>query len=126
MGMKKKILVVDDEENIVNIVKFNLTKAGYDVTVAHDGMEALQKVKMDKPDLIVCDVMMPKLDGFGVLKELKAGAETETIPFIMLTAKGTSKDVLDGWKGGVHNYLVKPFKAAELLATVKAIFEFEG
>lgn len=124
--MKKKILVVDDEENIVNIVKFNLSKAGYDVTAAHDGMDALEKVKLEKPDLIVCDVMMPKLDGFGVLKEIKSNPETENIPFIMLTAKGMPKDVLDGWKSGVHNYLVKPFKAQELLSTVKAIFEYEG
>ncbi len=124
--MPKRILVVDDEENIVNIVKFNLEKAGYKVTAAHDGMEALQKVKMERPDLIVCDVMMPKLDGFGVLKALKSNADTESIPVIMLTAKGMPKDVLDGWKSGVHNYLVKPFKAAELLSTVKAIFEYEG
>ncbi len=124
--MSKKILVVDDEENILNIVKFNLEKAGYQITVAHDGMDALEKVALDTPDLIVCDVMMPKLDGLGVLKKLKANPATENIPVILLTAKGSPKDVLEGWQGGVHNYLVKPFKAQELLSTVKAIFEYEG
>lgn len=124
--MAKKILVVDDEENIRNIVKFNLEKAGYQVVMAQDGMDALQKVALDIPDLIVCDVMMPKLDGMGVLKKLKENPATENIPVILLTAKGSQQDVLEGWKGGVHNYLVKPFKAQELISTVKAIFEYEG
>src|SRR5215208_6989007 len=85
--MPKKILAVDDERHIVRLVEVNLARAGYNVVTAFDGREALQKVEAEKPDLVVLDVMMPFMDGFEVLRNLKANPETADIPVIMLTAK---------------------------------------
>lgn len=121
--MGKKILVVDDEKHIVRLVQVNLERAGYEVVTAYDGEEALQKVKQERPDLIVLDVMMPKMDGFEVMKHLKADPETKEIPVIMLTAKAQDADVFRGWKAGVDCYLTKPFNPLELLTFVKRIFE---
>ncbi len=85
--MAKKILVVDDERHIVRLVEVNLTRAGYDVVTAYDGVEALEAVKNETPDMIVLDVMMPRMDGFEVLRRLQADPETQNIPVIMLTAR---------------------------------------
>ena len=93
----KKILACDDERHIVRLIQVNLERAGYNVISAFDGTEALKKVEADKPDLIVLDVMMPKMDGFEVLKRLQANPETRDIPIIMLTAKAQDADVFRGW-----------------------------
>ncbi|MDQ2732330.1 MAG: response regulator [Armatimonadota bacterium] len=121
--MPKKILAVDDEKHIVRLVQVNLERAGYTVVTAFDGVEALEKVKGEKPDMIVCDVMMPRMDGFEVLRNLKADAATRDIPVIMLTAKAQDADVFKGWQSGVDAYLTKPFNPMELLAFVKRIFK---
>ena len=121
--MAKKILVVDDERHIVRLVEVNLTKAGYDVTSAYDGIEALEKVAEDKPDMIILDVMMPRMDGFDTLKKLQADPETEGIPVIMLTAKAQDADIFRGWSSGVSSYLTKPFNPRELLTFVERIFQ---
>jgi two-component system alkaline phosphatase synthesis response regulator PhoP len=118
-----KILVVDDQVHIVRLVQVNLERAGYQVVTAYDGDEALQKVKTERPDLVVCDVMMPKKDGFEVLRELKADPETRDIPVIMLTAKAQDADVFRGWASGVDCYLTKPFNPQELLAFVKRVLQ---
>jgi two-component system alkaline phosphatase synthesis response regulator PhoP/two-component system response regulator VicR len=121
--MARKILVVDDEPHIVRLVEVNLQRAGYDVIKAMDGVEALEQVKAEKPDMVVLDVMMPRMDGFTVLKHLKADPETQEIPVIMLTAKAQDADIFKGWQSGVDSYLTKPFNPMELLTFVKRIFE---
>ena len=121
--MPKKILAVDDERHIVRLVEVNLQRAGYEVVTAYDGREALEKVKAEKPDLVVLDVMMPYMDGFEVLKNLKADPTTAEIPVIMLTAKAQDADVFRGWQSGVDCYLTKPFNPMELLTFVKRIFD---
>lgn len=121
--MGKKILVVDDERHIVRLVQVNLERAGYEVVTAYDGEEALQKVREERPDLIVLDIMMPKMGGFEVMKHLKADPTTRDIPVIMLTAKAQDADVFRGWQSGVDCYLTKPFNPLELLTFIKRIFE---
>src|SRR5688500_15976888 len=124
--MPKKILAVDDERHIVRLVEVNLQRAGYEVVTAYDGREALEKVKSENPDLVVLDVMMPYMDGFEVLKNLKADPTTAEIPVIMLTAKAQDADVFRGWQSGVDCYLTKPFNPMELLTFVKRIFDSQG
>ncbi len=121
--MAKKILVVDDERHIVRLVEVNLARAGYEVMTAYDGVEALEKVKADKPDMIVLDVMMPRMDGFEALKRLQADPDTQDIPVIMLTAKAQDADIFRGWSSGVSSYLTKPFNPRELLTFVERIFQ---
>ncbi|MBE9566470.1 MAG: response regulator [Proteobacteria bacterium] len=122
MEQSNKILAVDDERHIVRLIQVNLERAGYQVITAFDGPEALKKVESDKPDLVVLDVMMPKMDGFEVLKRLQANPETRDIPVIMLTAKAQDADVFRGWSSGVSAYLTKPFNPLELITFVKRIF----
>jgi len=121
--MPHKILAVDDERHIVRLVEVNLARAGYQVVTAFDGREALEKVKSERPDLIVLDVMMPYMDGFEVLNVLKKDPETKDIPVIMLTAKAQDADVFRGWQSGVDTYLTKPFNPLELLTFVKRILQ---
>src|SRR5437868_2404848 len=124
--MAKKILAVDDERHIVRLVEVNLQRAGYEVVTAYDGREALEKIKSENPDLVVLDVMMPYMDGFEVLKNLKADPQTAEIPVIMLTAKAQDADVFRGWQSGVDCYLTKPFNPMELLTFVKRIFDSQS
>jgi two-component system alkaline phosphatase synthesis response regulator PhoP/two-component system response regulator VicR len=121
MAQGKKVLAVDDERHIVRLIQVNLERAGYQVATAFDGPEALKKVEADKPDLIVLDVMMPRMDGFEVLKRLQANPETREIPVVMLTAKAQDADVFRGWSSGVSAYLTKPFNPLELITFVKRI-----
>lgn len=123
--MARKILTCDDEKHIVRLIQVNLERQGYEVITAHNGAECLEKVKEDRPDLIVLDVMMPEMTGFEVLEALKKDPETESIPVIMLTARAQDADVLRGWQGGVECYLTKPFNPMELIAFVKRIFAME-
>ena len=121
--MARKILVVDDERHIVRLVQVNLEKVGYQVVTAYDGVEALEQVAKETPDMVILDVMMPRMDGFEVLKKLQADAKTRDIPVIMLTAKAQDADIFRGWSSGVDAYLTKPFNPMELLAFVKRIFQ---
>lgn len=121
--MPKKILAVDDEKHIVRLVQVNLERQGYEVVTANDGREALEKVEAESPDLVVLDVMMPYMDGFEVLQNLRRNASTRDIPVIMLTAKAQDADVFRGWQSGVDCYLTKPFNPMELIAFVKRIFK---
>jgi two-component system alkaline phosphatase synthesis response regulator PhoP/two-component system response regulator VicR len=118
-----KVLAVDDQVHIVRLIQVNLERNGYQVVTAYDGEQALEKVKEENPDLIVCDVMMPRKDGFEVLREVKADPSTRDIPFIMLTAKAQDADVFRGWASGVDAYLTKPFNPQELLAFVKRVLD---
>jgi two-component system alkaline phosphatase synthesis response regulator PhoP len=119
----KRILVVDDERHIVRLIQVNLEREGYQVLTAFDGKDGLQKAKTEKPDLVVLDVMMPYMDGFEVLKSMKADPAMSEIPVIMLTAKAQDADVFRGWASGVDCYLTKPFNPMELLTFVRRIFQ---
>ena len=124
--MAKKILAVDDEKHILRLVQINLEKAGYEVVTGTNGREALEMVRSEKPELVVMDVMMPEMDGFEALKQLKADPDTADIPVIMLTAKAQDADVFHGWQSGADLYLTKPFNPMELLTFVKRIFDAKG
>ena len=113
----KKILVVDDEKPISDIIKFNLEKEGYEVVTAFDGEEAIEKVEAENPDLIVLDVMLPKKDGLEVVREVR---KTHSMPIIMVTAKETEIDKVLGLELGADDYVTKPFSNRELVARVKA------
>jgi len=115
-----KILVVDDETYIVELVKFNLEKEGYKVVVANDGLSALETVKSEMPDLIILDIMLPKIDGLEVCRTLKLNPEYKSIPIIMLTAKGEEFDTVLGLEMGADDYIKKPFSPREMIARVKA------
>ena len=115
--MSKKILVVDDEKPISDIIKFNLVKEGYEVDTAFDGDEAIKRVYQFQPDLILLDVMLPKLDGFQVCKRIR---ESFNMPIIMLTAKEEEVDKVLGFELGADDYITKPFGMRELIARVKA------
>ncbi|HOT75964.1 MAG TPA: response regulator [Candidatus Wallbacteria bacterium] len=119
--MGKKILVVDDEVHIVNILKFNLKKSGYDVITAANGEEALGMIASEMPDLILCDVMMPKLTGFEVCQKVKNDDKLKAIPFILLTAKGQEVDKDIGLKFGADLYLTKPFSPKNIVDKVTEI-----
>jgi len=124
--MPLKILVCDDERNIVRLIQVSLERAGYIVVTAYDGKEGLEKVRSEKPDLLVLDVMMPYMDGFEVLKSLRREPETESLPVIMLTAKTQDKDVFEGYHYGADMYLTKPFNPMELVTFVKRIAQSSG
>ncbi len=109
-----KILVVDDEENIRKLVNYNLLLDGYDVAMAVDGKEGLEKAISEKPDLILLDIMMPEIDGLEVCSRLKKNPETRDIPVFMLSAKGQMQDLEDAFAVGADNYITKPFDVSKL------------
>jgi len=120
--MSKKILVVDDEIHIVQIVKFNLEKrGGYTIVTAKDGEEGYEKALSESPDMILSDVMMPKMSGFEFCKKIKKTEETKNIPFLLLTAKGQENDVESGKESGADDYITKPFSPKALLKKVAEI-----
>ena len=120
----RRILVVDDEEHIRRILKFQLEKNDYVVITAENGEEALKIVRRSMPDLILLDLMMPKIDGFEVCRQLRADFQTSQIPIIMLTAKSDLPDKIKGLQGGANDYLVKPYSNEELLLRVHNVLEW--
>jgi two-component system alkaline phosphatase synthesis response regulator PhoP len=118
---KGKILVVDDEIYIVHILDFSLGMEGYEVITALDGEQALEKVKTEKPDLIVLDIMMPKLDGYEVCKNIKSSADTQHIPVILLSAKGRNVDQKLGFDVGADDYITKPFSPRKLVERINQL-----
>ncbi len=115
------ILVVDDEEDILAVVRYNLERGGYRVTCAADGDQALGHARREPPDLILLDLMLPGLNGLEVCRLLKEDPKTERIPIVMLTAKGEERDVVKGLDAGADDYVVKPFSPQILLSRVKAV-----
>lgn len=115
--MGQTVLVVDDEQNIVNIIAFNLKKEGYEVLTAGDGEEAVEIVEKHQPDLILLDIMMPKMDGYEACRKIR---EKYNIPIIMLTARAEELDKVLGLEMGADDYVTKPFGTRELIARVKA------
>ena len=116
--MAISVLVVEDDRNIAGLLQMYLEKEGYAVTIAYDGGEGLTKYRTIKPDLVLLDVMMPVMDGWGVCKAIRAEAQT---PIIMLTAKGEVDDKVSGLKVGADDYITKPFEMREVLARIEAV-----
>jgi DNA-binding response OmpR family regulator len=117
--MAKKILIVDDEENIVISMEFLVKQAGYTLQIARNGEEALEKVADFEPDLILLDVMMPKINGFEVCRRVRENSNWQDIKIIMLTAKGREVEVTKGLALGANAYVIKPFSTREVMAEVK-------
>lgn len=116
--MTIKILIVDDETSVTDLIGYNLEKAHYEVLVAHDGEEALKAARTHNPDLILLDLMLPKIDGLDVCRELR---KTSQVPIIMVTARGEEADRVIGLELGADDYLCKPFSMRELMARIKAV-----
>lgn len=119
----EKILVVDDDVNICELLRLYLEKDGYSVIIVNDGMEAISAFQESKPDLVLLDIMLPKLDGWQVCREIRKTSDT---PIIMLTAKGETFDKVLGLELGADDYVVKPFDAKEVVARVKAVLRRSG
>ena len=117
-AMKKTVLIVEDEKNNVDILCFNLQREGYNTLEAYDGETGLSLAREHKPDLILLDVMLPVLDGWGVLRAIRQDSQT---PVIMLTAKGETDDKVTGLKSGADDYITKPFEMREVLARIEAV-----
>ena len=118
---KEKILIVDDEEHIIELLRFNLLNAGYEIFTANNGIDAVKIAKAEKPSLLLLDLMLPGIDGFDVCKEIKRDNEMKKTSIIMLTAKGEELDKILGLELGADDYITKPFSVRELLARVKAV-----
>ena len=118
-----KILVCDDDRNIAELLRLYLEKEGYTVVIAFDGEEALEKFHAENPDLVLLDIMMPKLDGWQVCREIR---KTSNVPIIMITAKGETFDKVLGLELGADDYVVKPFDAKEIVARIKAVIRRTG
>jgi phosphate regulon transcriptional regulator PhoB len=119
--MKEKILIVDDEKDIVKMLDYNLKKEGFRTISAYDGEDALDSATRENPDLIILDLMLPGIDGLEVCKTLKKETKTAHIPIIMLTAKAQEADKIVGLELGADDYITKPFSPRELIARIKAI-----
>jgi two-component system phosphate regulon response regulator PhoB len=123
LGVRAKILVVDDEPEAVELIDFNLKQAGYDVITAGDGAEALKKSRSTVPALIILDLMLPEIDGLEVCKMLRRDPTTATVPIVMVTAKAAEIDRILGLELGADDYLTKPFSPRELVLRVKNILQ---
>ncbi len=119
MADKKRILIVDDERDLVETITFRLEASGYEVLAAYDGAEGLEKARTEKPDIILLDVMMPKMDGYQVCRMLKFDEEFKNIPIIMLTARGQDMDKKTGTDVGADGYITKPFDSKMLMEEIK-------
>ncbi len=114
MADRRRVLVVDDEPDVLLLCRVNLEFEGYEVMEASDGVEAMSRVRERRPDVILLDVMMPRMDGWQVLTELKADEELKDIPVVMLTAKVQDQDQIRGWSSGASEYITKPFSPLSL------------
>ncbi|OGP13045.1 MAG: DNA-binding response regulator [Deltaproteobacteria bacterium GWA2_54_12] len=118
-----RVLVVDDEPDILNLLEYNLKRSGFQVLLAKDGPEAIEAVKAHRPDLVLLDIMLPDMEGTEVLRSLKSFESTASIPVIMLTAKGEELDKIVGFELGAEDYITKPFSPRELILRVKAVLK---
>lgn len=124
--MQSKILVVDDERDVVELVRFNLRAAGYKVDTATTGLEALNKARSTLPDLIILDLMLPELDGTAICEILRKLPSTATIPVLMLTACSSAAAKVVAIKAGVDDFITKPFSPGELVARVREVLELRN
>lgn len=118
-----RILIVEDEQDIADLIGFNLQRAGFEVIKSHDGVDGTETALRERPDLIVLDLMLPGRDGYGVFRELRRDPRTVGIPVIMLTARAQTEDRIQGLEAGADDYLTKPFSPKELLLRVQAILK---
>jgi len=118
---RERILIVEDEEDILELIRYNLTREGYRVSAATSGEDGLRAAMRDKPDLVVLDIMLPGIDGIEVCRRLKADPQTRYIPVVMVTAKGDESDVVTGLELGADDYLTKPFSPKVLIARLRAV-----
>ncbi len=121
MGTKERILAVDDEEDILELVRFNLEREGYPILCATSGTEAIEIIRNENPDLIILDLMLPDIDGLEITRILKNDPKTKTIPIMMLTAKGEEADIVTGLELGADDYITKPFSPRILIARIHAV-----
>ncbi len=121
--MKRKILIADDEELIRKILRNHLDKLGYEVKEAADGEQAIEELENGDFDLLICDVLMPKKDGWEVIKEAKSRSKSRNMPVILLTAKNENSDVFKGYNLGANYYMTKPFTKAQLLYGLRLMFD---
>lgn len=121
--MPRKMLIVEDEENIAELIELYMQREGFETQIAVDGEEAIEKFRVFRPDIVMLDVMLPKLDGWGVLGEIRSEGRT---PVIMLTAKGELSDRVSGLNAGADDYIVKPFEMKEVIARVSAVLRRAG
>ncbi len=118
---RPRVLIADDDSDILELVAFRLGHAGYEPVTAHDGAEALRLAREQQPDLVILDVMMPKMDGYEVMRALRTDQATRRTPVILLTARAQESDVSRGFEAGADDYVRKPFSPQELTARVQAI-----
>ena len=118
---RQKIVVVEDEPDILEVFDYNLTREGFRVVTARDGADGLKKIRQELPDLVVLDLMLPGMDGLEVCRRLRGDDVTRALPVVMVTAKGEEADIVVGLGMGADDYLVKPFRPRELLARVRAV-----
>ena len=121
-----RILIVEDEPNIIKLISIRLERLGHSINEADNGVAALEIVRASMPDLILLDVMIPVLNGFQVLQQLKADPTTASIPVLMLTARGHERDIVAGIEGGADDYIVKPFSFPELISRVSSALARHG
>lgn len=121
--MEKKVLVIEDDVNIAELLRLYLEKEGFSVSIAHDGGAGVTAFEAEKPDLVLLDIMLPVMDGWGVLKEIRSASK---IPVIMLTAKGETLDKVSGLEMGADDYIVKPFEIKEVVARIHAVLRRYG
>jgi DNA-binding response OmpR family regulator len=114
VSAEPRVLVVDDEPDLLDLVQLDLELEGYDVEVARDGVQALEAIRERRPDLVLLDVMMPRMDGWQVLADAKADEDTASVPIVMLTAKVQDQDQIRGWSHGAAEYITKPFSPLAL------------
>jgi DNA-binding response OmpR family regulator len=126
MGNPRKVLIVDDEPNIVTALEFLLRRSGYDVQLATNGAEALQQVDAYRPDLVLLDVMMPVKSGYEVCQTLRERPDLAHVKIVMLSAKGSEAEINKGLSLGADLYITKPFSTQELVATIDRLFEQDG
>ena len=125
MKMGKKILVIDDEPLVVEVLKIRLRMNNYQVITACDGVEGVERALREKPDLIILDIVMPGLDGYQVCQKLKEDGKTKTIPVIMLTALGQSAERKKGFSFGAYDYIFKPYDDEELLNSIERALKYK-
>ncbi len=121
--MAEKILVIEDDANIAELLRLYLEREGFETAIAHDGERGLMEFERSRPELVLLDIMLPKLDGWGVLRKIRAQADT---PVIMLTAKGETFDKVSGLEMGADDYIVKPFDMKEVVARIRAVLRRYG
>ncbi len=119
--MSKKVVLIEDEPDIAEVIEYNLAREGYKVFLAYNGLEGLETVKRERPEVVLLDLMLPELDGIEVCRQIRENPMTRSLPIIMVTAKGEESDVVLGLELGADDYVTKPFSPRELIARIKAV-----